>query len=122
MSAFDYKYTCPDIDKAINSFKEAVAVDLDVMLNQCCPLLKDTQKKEFIDQYVDYIYQNIEQYVEDVRESNEEIRAEANAQITQCEITEEHLKQEIDELNEQLELLESKNNSLEEELEKFSEH
>jgi len=109
---FDYSYTCPNINKNISEFKSIITDNLSSMIDECCPLLIDKQKEDFIENYVDYIYNEFEYYFENVRKTNEEIRKEAYRQIENLEDENNDLKNDIDNLNDKITKLENDNDTI----------
>lgn len=79
--SFNYQYTCPTVDKNIESFKDTVKDRLSEMLDEACPLLEGVAKSKFIEGYSDTIYQDVEPLFEDVRKTNSNMREEAERQI-----------------------------------------
>ena len=75
----DYEYTCSDINRSIEQFKEDIKWDLSDMIEK----LKEGQEteKELISTFVDEIYYHFEENFENVRGTNESMRREANYQI-----------------------------------------
>lgn len=115
--AFDYGFTCPDINKSIDQFKSVVSDYLSNMLDDCCPMLVGEQKQEFIKSYSDQIYQEFESNFEDVRKTNEDMRKEAEKQIEYAEERLETSEQTNSEYSEKIQLLEDQISELESELE-----
>lgn len=97
--AFNFPYTCPDIDDNIGQFKEYIKDNLNELVAELCPLFDGTSKDNLIKHYISNIYSDLEIKFEEVRQTNSELRDEAEAQIDVLieEISE--LKNKIDELN-----------------------
>lgn len=102
----DYKYTCPDIDRNIKTFKNDISNHLESMLDECCPLLNGKVKEDFIKEYINYIYDDFEQNFEDVRKINEDMRKEADKQIEYAKERVSDIESEITELNNKINELE----------------
>jgi ribosome recycling factor len=107
MSHFDYRHTCPDINRNIYEFQNEIESYLGDMLDECCPMLKDEQRKEFIKPYVKNIYDVFESSFENVRDSNTDMRDEANRQLDELENELSEVQEENKELNENIKTLEN---------------
>lgn len=114
--ALDYGHTCPDIDRSIKAFKSDIESYLSNMLDDCCPMLEDKQKEDFIKDYVDQMYKDFESNFEDVRKTNEDMRKEADRQIEYAEEKTFDAEEEIKDLNVRIEELEGQVSELESEL------
>ena len=77
----DYQHTCPEIDSNIEHVKSSIDTHLDSLVDELCPFCDENKKKELLESYVDWIYSDLESCFEGVRESNENIRKEADNQI-----------------------------------------
>ena len=97
--AFNFPYTCPDIDDNLEQFKEYISDNLVDLVDELCPLFDGASKDDLIKQYTSTIYSDLETKFEEVRQTNSELRDEAESQIDALieEISE--LKNKIDELN-----------------------
>lgn len=82
---FDYKWTCPNIDKAITRAKDKIHSSIERIVSECCPILDGNKFENFVKDWSEYIYSEIEECFETVRSSNEKIRAEAETQIYELE-------------------------------------
>lgn len=115
--SFNYKYTCPDINKAIDNFKQVISDSLDDIIVELNPLFYGTEAKiAFRKDWEQGIYSQVESCFENTRDSNSNIRDEADKQIQESheEVEEykrmhdkaeseiEHLQEEIRELKERL--------------------
>jgi predicted RNase H-like nuclease (RuvC/YqgF family) len=98
-SSFNYPHTCPKIDKAIASAKHVIQSHLRDYIKDLCPYIPDEKAIELSDDWGVIIYDNISDCFEIVRETNEDMRREANSRI-------DRLVDEISDLNEQIEELE----------------
>jgi peptidoglycan hydrolase CwlO-like protein len=103
---FDYGHTCPGIDENIDHVKEAIYQCIDSVLDDASPLFDGEKKCDFIEQYQESLYKDIEHYFEDVRKSNEDMRKEADKQLDQASDEIEDLKQEVGYLKENIKALE----------------
>lgn len=89
--SFDYKYTCPEIDKQITMFKDSLSDNLLDLISELNPMFADTDKEQdYREAWVDTIYSIAEECFEGVRKTNEDMRKEAEYQI-------EHIAEERDE-------------------------
>ena len=113
--SFKYNNTCPIIDHAIEGFKENLRDKLDSIIDDLVPLLDGTDKKdELINKYTESIYSENEGYFENTRQSNVDMRSEAESQM---EIVENELKESIDiisDLNDKISEYKSRITQLEE--------
>jgi DNA repair exonuclease SbcCD ATPase subunit len=119
--SFDYKHTCPDIDRSIKEFKSSIETSLDYMLDACCPLLVGSVQQNLIKEYADQIYNELERCFEDVRTTNGDMRKEADSQMkyeeekaSDAEEEVKDLSAQIEELNTQIEELNEQVSELEE--------
>lgn len=93
--SFYYPHTCPDIDKNIESAKSYLYDNIESMLEECCPMLKDFQKVEYIKSWVGNIYRDMEDIFEGVRTTNQDMRSEADRQISALEEEIENLHWDV---------------------------
>lgn len=95
----DFKYTCPRIDKNIEYIKSKTKDHLEYYI-----------KEEELEQCCDELYGDIEEYIEDMRKCNMEMRDVADRQIDEMEqdyVKEiDHLKYDIELLNRRIKELE----------------
>lgn len=112
----DYGWTCPDIDRGVDQFKNDIEGYLADMIDECCPMLEGEQKDKFIKGYVDSMYDNFECNFEDVRKANEDMRKEADNQIDRLESEIEDMKSELEDRDSQITDLEGQVSELESEL------
>lgn len=111
-----YRYTCPDIDRSIESFKNDISNYLESMLDECCPLLDGKVKEDFVKEYADQMYRDFEPNFEDVRKINEDMRKEADRQIDRAEERISDAESEIVDLNNRIDELEDQVSELQSEL------
>ena len=96
---FDFAHTCPKIDKAIAEAKHTIQSYLKYYINDLCPYISDEKSIELSNDWGETIYNDISNCFENVRETNEDMRKEADSQI-------DRLADEISDLNEQIKELE----------------
>ena len=101
-NSFDFAHTCPKIDKAINSCKDRLESYLTDYINEMCPMIPDQKVAEIAKDWSEQIYDDISDCFESVRQTNEEMRDEANRQIANLEDELENAKDEIISLERQL--------------------
>jgi predicted RNase H-like nuclease (RuvC/YqgF family) len=94
MGGFIYKHTCPDIDKGLNQFRKDLESRLEDLINECCPLLDGRPLIDLIERHVDAIHSDFSVNFENVRETNEDMREEAESQINNLEIEITDIKEE----------------------------
>jgi hypothetical protein len=89
--SFDYRYTCPEIDKEIDNFKESLSDHLIDLISELNPMFAETNKEQkYREDWVKIIYDSVEGCFEGVRRANEDMRKEAESQI-------ENLTEELEE-------------------------
>ena len=94
--SFDYKNTCSDIDNSISNFQSIIVENLEGLLEE----VKDEEDiQDLLVNYSTAIYNEFEQNFEAVRSTNEDMRKEAEIQIS-------NLKDEIENLKSQVSTLE----------------
>lgn len=99
MSGFDYPYTCPRIDKTINSAKKIIESFIDSLLSDAVPLLPTDTREGLAKEHSEALYLDLEECFESVRNENEQMRREANRQI-------ESLEREVSDLQSEIERME----------------
>jgi len=99
----DYSHTCPEIDKEIENFKDSIDSVLSNMLDETNPLLEGKQKQDIIDNYVEDLYNSIDDPFESVRRCNEDMRTEADDQIETLEERVDELSSELDDRVDEIE-------------------
>ena len=92
---FYFTWTCPKIDSAISTCKDRLESHLEDYIRELCPLLPDDVVFKLSKEWSKVVYEDISDCFESVRETNEEMREAANAQISDLEDTIESLKEEI---------------------------
>lgn len=119
----DYNWTCGKIDDNIKSFKEILDIETDTLLDEVCPLFEGDVKKDFITNWVNSVYQEVEGIFEDLRDCNSDLRGAADKQIDDLEeekqdlINDNETKQDqIDDLETKVEELETEKYVLQEEV------
>ena len=98
--SFDYPYTCPKIDKNITEFKDQLYQHIDSLISDHNELFyeqldKTKQLEKYIQQYVDNLYNDVEQIFETIRSSNSDIRDAAEYQINEKQNIIDHLEAEL---------------------------
>jgi SMC interacting uncharacterized protein involved in chromosome segregation len=101
----DFSYTCPRIDKAISEAKEIITEYTKDYILEICPYLPDHKADELSKDWGAGLYDRIADCFEAVRETNEDIRKQADFQI-------ERLESEIENLNFEINKLEDKIDSI----------
>lgn len=101
--SLDYSHTCPKIDKAISEAKDTIIDYLKDYIVDLCPYLPDEKANELAKDWGADLYDKISDGFENVRETNEDMRKQADYQIDKLETEISDLKSEISELERQLE-------------------
>jgi len=104
----DYGYTCPDINRSIDDLKSEIQAILKDMANEICPLLTTEILTTISKGYMPSIYDIIESYIEDIRQTNSDLRSSAEKQIDDLEDEIDNLKYEVKSLKDEIETLEDK--------------
>lgn len=78
---FDYPHTCPKIDRAIVGAKAVIEEFLCDFLEEASPFIPKTERKRLAADYAASLYSNLEDAFEEVRNTNEDMRREAESQI-----------------------------------------
>lgn len=99
---FNYPNTCPKIDREIARAEGEIDNFLDSLLEEACPLLSTFTRKELVTGYTERLCEFIRPAFEAVRETNEDMRTEAEAQIASCHDDIDTLESEIDSLKSEL--------------------
>ena len=101
--SLDFSYTCPKIDKEIDRVKSTIEDHLEDYIKQLCPLMSLDTVYELRTTWTKEIYDNIESAIETVRETNQDMRNQAEKQINQLNDEVSELKDEISKLKRELE-------------------
>jgi gas vesicle protein len=103
-NSFDFPHTCPKIDKAIDSCKDSIESYLIDYISELSPMIPDEEVERIAKEWSKQMYDNISDCFESVRQTNEEMREEANRQISSLEDELESTKDEIKNLERQLDI------------------
>ena len=101
-NSFNFAHTCPKIDKAIDSCKDTLESYLTDYINELSPMIPDAEVERIAKEWSKQMYDAISDCFENVRQTNEEMRDEANRQIADLEDEISNLKDEIKSLEGQL--------------------
>jgi chromosome segregation ATPase len=101
-NSFDFAHTCPKIDKAIDSCKDRIESYLTDYINELSPMIPDAEVERIAKEWSKQMYDDISDCFESVRQTNEEMRDEANRQIANLEDELENAKDEVKHLERQL--------------------
>ena len=99
---FDFAHTCPKIDKAIDSCKDTLESYLSGYIEDLCPYIPQAEVERISKDWSKEMYNAISDCFESVRQTNEEMRDEANRQIADFEDEISNLKDEVKYLESQL--------------------
>lgn len=100
--SLDFSHTCPKIDKAISEAKDTIEVYLNDIIKDLCPYVTDEKTNELSKDWGANLYNQISDIFENVRETNEDMRKQADYQINELESIISDLKEEVAELERQL--------------------
>ena len=98
----NFSHTCPKIDKAISEAKDTIIDYLKYVITDLCPYITDEKANELSNDWGTDLYDRISNGFEATRETNEDMRKQADYQIEELELEVEDLKSEIKELENQL--------------------
>ncbi len=112
--SLDYGYTCSIIDDNEKDLKAEIESALINIINEFCPYVDETDKQVVmeINNRTERLYDTISYLFENVRRTNEEMREQANRQISE-------LENKIDEYKEDISDLEKNVNNIEQQLNKY---
>lgn len=91
--SFDYKYTCPIIDKEIDRSKDIIREEIQELISSISPFVTGDSLYDLVSEYTEQLYKRLEPCFETTRSSNEGMRTEADNQISS-------LGEELDSLQE----------------------
>ncbi len=110
MSNFEYPYTCPDINRHINTFKDKMSDYVDEIIDDLSPLFARTKEAmAYREDCLREIYEFAEDCFEKTRDTNLDMRREAERQI-------QRLSEELEEANSKLQVAEQLVEDLESEI------
>lgn len=98
----DFSHTCPKIDKAISEAKDTIIDYLKDCITDLCPYITDEKASELSKDWGTDLYDKISDGFKATRETNEDMRKQADYQIEKLESEIDDLKSEIKELESQL--------------------
>ena len=101
-NSFDFAHTCPKIDKAIDSCKNTLESYLSGYIEDLCPYIPSAEVERISKDWSEQMYDAISDCFESVRQTNEEMRDEANRQIADLEDEISNLKDEVKSFESQL--------------------
>lgn len=78
---FDYPNTCPQIDKAIGQAESEIEQHIGKLLDEACPLLPPEARNRYAAESANTLYRALEDIFEGTRQTNEDMRREAERQI-----------------------------------------
>ena len=79
---FDFPNTCPTIDRKIKTAQVEMKSFINNLIEDICPYIPAKERENMADSYARELYASIEDCFEVVRNTNEEMRDEADRQIT----------------------------------------
>lgn len=101
-NSFDFPHTCPKINKAIDSCRDTLESYLYGYIEDLCPYIPSAEVERISKNWSKEMYDAISDCFESVRQTNEEMRDEANRQIAYLEDEISDLKYEVKSLESQL--------------------
>lgn len=116
----DFSHTCPKIDKAISEAKDTIIDYLKDYITDLCPYITNEKASELSKDWGTDLYDKISDGFEATRETNEDMRKEADRQIDYAEEKLSNAEEEIKDLNARIEELEGQVSELESELDAVS--
>jgi hypothetical protein len=103
-NSFDFAHTCPKIDRAIDQCKDNIEYSLIPIIQSICEHIPDEKAEELAKKYAKDIYEVVADCFESVRQTNEEMRDAANAQISDLEERIEFLEYDIKSLENRIDV------------------
>lgn len=100
--SFNYPHTCPKIDKSIGCIKDRIDNKIDSIIEQLCPLISVEDKRRLTNDWTFELYESIEDLIEDIRDTNVDMRNSAEDQIVQLENEVDDLKLTLIDLENEL--------------------
>ena len=91
----DFNYTCPRIDREINKIKSTIENNLEDYIKQLCPLMSNDTIYDLRSKWATELYDDIELGIKIIRQTNEDMRSQADKQIINLEDEISELKSEI---------------------------
>lgn len=79
--SFDYPNTCPIIDNEISNAQKNIYYFLDNVIKELSPMIPDEERDRLAKDYSNDLYKDLEDIFENTRQSNIEMRDEAERQI-----------------------------------------
>lgn len=98
----DFPYTCPKIDKSISMAKDTIKAFLKDYIIELSPFVSEIKANELSSDWGGQIYNEISECFETVRETNEDLRNQAEYQIETLESEICDLKSQIDDLKNEI--------------------
>lgn len=95
---FDYPNTCPKIDAEIAKAERTIRNFLETLLEEACPLLPCGVLQRLATENAQDLYRDLEDIFEVTRKANEDMRAEAENQITDLQDKLADLEAEVERL------------------------
>ncbi len=114
MSGFDYKWTCPEINRSISSADSEISEALRILISKLRPDFSIDEVYAMAKTEADDLYERLEPCFENVRDENSKMRDAAEKQISD-------LEGEVAEKEEEISRLEKENSRIEGELESLKE-
>lgn len=94
--AFDYSYTCSDIDREISKAKSHIEENILDIVKECSPLLQDEPLNDFVKDCSNHLYQCLEDCFEITRNTNSDMRKDAENRIESLEDIISELQTDLD--------------------------
>jgi chromosome segregation ATPase len=115
---FDFDWTCPKIDRMINDLQGDLEDMIYDILHEASPMIPHEELQKIAKEYsVKYYSSTFEDLIEKVRDTNIDMRKEANDQIEKHEKRIEELEENVEELEDEIFDLKKENENLKDELE-----
>jgi chromosome segregation ATPase len=114
---FDFNWTCPQIDRMIDEIQGDLEDMICDILQEASPLIPDTEVRKIAKEYAKkYYLSTYEDLIEKIRETNVNMRKEANDQIESHERSVEALEEQVGDLENEIFDLKKEIENLEDEL------
>lgn len=100
--SFNYPHTCPKIDKSIDTVKDRINNKIESIIEQLCPLIPTEDRRSLSNEWTFELYESIEDLIEEIRNTNINMRNSAEEQIVRLENDVDDLKITLIELENEL--------------------
>ena len=102
--SFEFPHTCPDIDAAIDDARSIISDSLDDIVGELSPKFQEANdgidKDNFVSEWTESIMETVKEGFEKARQSNIDMRKEAERQVEELEDKVSEKEEYINNINE----------------------